>query len=163
MNPLQALIDQEVAKLNVLKSEVSIREARIATLKSLLHESSTELDALLSGKALTGAENVSADRSVLLTTPDAEQNEGVGASRYTRRVQRKRGELRTSILQVLADRGQKKLSEIYSLLEQAGVEVTADRLRNELWKMRIAGVVESPGNGIFHLPQGGNPEEDPEL
>lgn len=169
MDALQLLIDQETAKLAVLKKEVSAREARIATLRSLQKSSASELDALLSEQVTTVQPENSAQKHDVMAAskigiqwpmpkPDTDAETTPSPASETqedKKTLRKRGELKAAILTVMSGQGPMHITDIKGDLLKHDVEISQDRLRTELWKMRHSNLVESPSTGVFQIPEKG--------
>jgi hypothetical protein len=161
MDPLQLLIDQEQAKLDVLKKEVAEREARIAMLEGM--RAGTKLDAFLAenvAPAKQVAQQAASQPAHLISNPwvrpkpDAEQaaspDDAAGPA-----TNRKHGEVKNAVLLAVGDGVIRRVSAIHDVLPLLDVDISAQRLRNELWRLKNAGLLESPSNGLFKITESG--------
>jgi hypothetical protein len=144
MNPLDALIEQETAKLRILKEQVAQREQRLATLKGM--RSGDDMDAFLAGQLATtgnaGAHPVvgKVESAAQLTIEGGQDDPGP----------RRKGQTKEIIMLALSPFAQ-HLKDVHKRTAELGREINYKHLRTQVWALAQgdAPLVESTKAGFY--------------
>lgn len=157
MDPLSLLIEQEVAKLRILESEVVSRKQRIATLRAM--QTSGELDALLEGKlAPPNRQPVEQQRPNLELAAEPRQAsikldesslDAPGGGR------RKKGAVKRALLGALKRDEWTSLASLMQYMQGIGHPLDSKRVRGEMWAYKQEDLIEADGSGLYKLTEKG--------